>query len=191
MNTKRIAIFASGGGSNAIKLIEHFDKSSEIDAVLLLTNNENAGVLELTEDYIDQVVINNQGANDGSFLVELMEEERIDYIVLAGYLRKIPSELIKAFPEHIINIHPALLPKYGGKGMYGMKVHQAVLDNKDLESGITVHLVDDVYDNGKVLAQHKIEISSIDDVNDIQKKVLEIEHKHFSEVVEQYIRDKG
>lgn len=191
MDTKRIAIFASGGGSNAIKLIEHFDKTSDIDAVLLLTNNENAGVLELTEDYIDQVVINNEGANDASFLIELMQEERIDYIVLAGYLRKIPSELIKAYPTQIINIHPALLPKYGGKGMYGMKVHQAVFDNKEIESGITIHLVNDVYDEGKVLAQFKIELSPKDDVNTIQKKVLEIEHKNFSEVVEKHIREQG
>lgn len=191
MDTKRIAIFASGGGSNAIKLIEHFDKTSDIDAVLLLTNNENAGVLELTEDYIDQVVINNEGANDASFLIELMQEERIDYIVLAGYLRKIPSELIKAYPTQIINIHPALLPKYGGKGMYGMKVHQAVFDNKEIESGITIHLVNDVYDEGKILAQFKVALSPNDDVNIIQKKVLEVEHKNFSEVVEKYIREQG
>ncbi|WP_107040213.1 phosphoribosylglycinamide formyltransferase [Brumimicrobium mesophilum] len=187
MENKRIAIFASGGGSNAIKLIQHFDKSSEIDAVLLLTNNENAGVLELTDEYIDQVVINNDGANDGSFLTELMQEERIDYIVLAGYLRKIPSELIKAFPQHIINIHPALLPKYGGKGMYGMNVHNAVFENKETESGITIHLVNDAFDEGEILAQYKVSLTPKDDANIIQKKVLEIEHKHFSEVVEKFI----
>lgn len=191
MDTKRIAIFASGGGSNAIKLIEYFDQSPEINAVLLLTNNENAGVLALTEDYIDQAVINNQGANDGSFLVDLMREERIDYIVLAGYLRKIPIELIKAYPKQIINIHPALLPKYGGKGMYGMKVHQTVLDNNETESGITIHLVNDVYDEGKILAQHKVVLSPNDDVNTIQKKVLEIEHKNFAAEVEKYILEQG
>jgi phosphoribosylglycinamide formyltransferase-1 len=191
MNTKRIAIFASGSGSNAIKLIEHFDKSPEINAVLLLTNNENAGVLEKTEEFIDQVVINNDGANDGSFLAELMQEERIDYIILAGYLRKIPSELIKAYPTQIINIHPALLPKYGGKGMYGMKVHQAVLDNKETESGITIHLVNDIYDEGKILAQYKVELSPKDDADAIQKKVLAVEHKHFSEEVEKYIQEQG
>lgn len=188
MDKKRIAIFASGSGSNAIKLIEHFDKSSEIDAVLLLTNNENAGVLEKTEDFIDQVVINNDGAKDGSFLTELMKEERIDYIILAGYLRKIPSELIQAYPRHIINIHPALLPKFGGKGMYGMNVHKAVHENKETESGITIHLVNDVFDEGEILAQFKIPLSSQDNADTIQKKVLEIEHKHFSEVVEQFIQ---
>jgi phosphoribosylglycinamide formyltransferase-1 len=191
MNTKRIAIFASGGGSNAIKLIEYFDKSSAIDAVLLLTNNENAGVLELTEDFIDQAVINNEGANDGSFLTELMQEERIDYIVLAGYLRKIPNELIKAYPTQIINIHPALLPKYGGKGMYGMNVHQAVFDNNEQESGITIHLVNEGYDEGKILAQHKVPLSPKDDVKAIQEKVLVVEHQYFSKVVEKYIREQG
>ncbi|PWH84865.1 phosphoribosylglycinamide formyltransferase [Brumimicrobium oceani] len=191
MNTKRIAIFASGSGSNAIKLIEHFDKVPEINAVLLLTNNENAGVLEKTEDLIDHAVINNDGANDGSFLTELMHEERIDYIVLAGYLRKIPNELIKAFPRQIINIHPSLLPKYGGKGMYGMKVHQAVLANKETESGITIHLVNEIYDEGEILAQHKVNLSSKDSAETIQKKVLEIEHKNFSKEVENYIRKQG
>lgn len=191
MENKRIAIFASGSGSNAIKLIEHFDKSSEIDAVLLLTNNENAGVLEKTEDYIDQVVINNEGANDGAFLTELMHEERIDYIVLAGYLRKIPDELIKAFPQQIINIHPALLPKYGGKGMYGMNVHKAVFENKDPESGITIHLVNEIYDQGEILAQFKVAISPKDKIETIQKKVLAIEHENFAREVEKYIQKQG
>lgn len=191
METKRIAIFASGSGSNAIKLIEHFDKSSEIDAVLLLTNNENAGVLEKTEEYIDQAVINNEGGNDGVFLTELMQEERIDYIILAGYLRKIPIELIKAYPKQIINIHPALLPKYGGKGMFGMNVHNAVHANKETESGITIHLVNEVYDEGEILAQFKVSLSPKDNANTIQKKVLAIEHKHFSEEVEKYILKQG
>ena len=190
MNTKRIAIFASGSGSNALKLIEYFDRSPEIDAVLLLTNNENAGVLEITEDFIDQAVINNEGANDDSFLKELMQEERIDYIVLAGYLRKIPSELIKVYPTQIINIHPALLPKYGGKGMYGMNVHRAVHENKETESGITIHLVNDIYDEGKVLAQHKVSLSPKDDANAIQRKVLVLEHQSFSKIIDKYIHEQ-
>jgi phosphoribosylglycinamide formyltransferase-1 len=190
MNTKRIAIFASGGGSNAIKLLDYFEKSNEIEVVVLLTNNENAGVLEKTEDRVDQMIINNEGANDGVYLTEAMQELGIDYIILAGYLRKIPSELIQAYPEHIINIHPALLPKYGGKGMYGIKVHMAVLENKETESGITVHLINEVYDDGKILAQYTTTISSEDDAEIIQKKVLQVEHQYFSKVVEQYIREQ-
>src|SRR5690554_4699668 len=112
MNTKHIAIFASGGGSNAIKLLNHFEKSKEFQITLLLTNNENAGVLEKTRDRVDQIIINNEGANDGEFLTDIMQENAIDYIVLAGYLRKVPTELINAYPSKIINIHPALLPKY-------------------------------------------------------------------------------
>jgi phosphoribosylglycinamide formyltransferase-1 len=119
-----------------------------------------------------------------------MQELGIDYIILAGYLRKIPSELIQAYPEHIINIHPALLPKYGGKGMYGIKVHMAVLENKETESGITVHLINEVYDDGKILAQYTTTISSEDDAEIIQKKVLQVEHQYFSKVVEQYIREQ-
>jgi|SRR5690554_898412 len=191
MDKKRIAIFASGGGSNAIKLLDHFEKSADIDVVLLATNNENAGVLEKTEDRVDQLIFNNEGANDGAFLTEMMQEEGIDYIVLAGYLRKIPKELIQAYPNRIINIHPALLPKYGGKGMYGMNVHQAVFDNKETESGITIHLVNEVYDDGEVLAQYKVAISPKDSPDTIQKKVLEIEHKYFSKVVEEFVKREG
>ncbi|HLV42501.1 MAG TPA: phosphoribosylglycinamide formyltransferase [Brumimicrobium sp.] len=190
MNKKRIAIFASGGGSNAIKLLDYFENSDEIEVVLLLTNNENAKVLEKTKDRVDQMIINNEGANDGGYLAEEMQELGVDYIVLAGYLRKIPVELIKAYPQHIINIHPALLPKYGGKGMYGMNVHKAVLESRDSESGITIHLVNEMYDEGKILAQYKTDISPEDDVNTVQKKVLEIEHRYFSEVVEKYIKEQ-
>lgn len=184
---KRIAIFASGSGSNAIKLLDYFEKSAEIEVALLLTNNENAAVLEKTADRVDQMIINNDGAKDGAYLLEAMQEQEIDFIVLAGYLRKIPLALIKAYPEHIINIHPALLPKYGGKGMYGMNVHRAVFENKEKESGITIHLVNEVYDDGKVLAQYTTKISPEDDINTIQKKVLKIEHQYYSEVVEKYV----
>src|SRR5690554_3708507 len=120
MDKKHIAIFASGGGTNAIKLLDYFEKSADIEVVLLLTNNKNAGVLEKTKYRVNQLIINNENANNSAFLIEKMDELDIDYIVLAGYLRKIPIELIQAYPKHIINIHPALLPKYGGKGMYGM-----------------------------------------------------------------------
>lgn len=187
METKRIAIFASGGGSNAIKLLDYFENSASVEVVLLLTNNENAGVLEKTTDHVDQLIINNKGANDGAFLTETMQELGVDYIVLAGYLRKIPAELIHAFPHHIINIHPALLPKYGGKGMYGMKVHNAVFENKEKQSGITIHVVNEVYDEGKIIAQHTVDLGDDDSPEQIKKKVLEIEHKFFSKEVEAYV----
>ncbi|HLW40543.1 MAG TPA: formyltransferase family protein, partial [Brumimicrobium sp.] len=147
-------------------------------------------VLEKTKGRIQQMIINNESANDGKFLVDEMNKLNVDYIVLAGYLRKIPKELIQAYPNHIINIHPALLPKYGGKGMYGMNVHQAVFDHQEKESGMTVHLVNEAYDDGKILAQYKAAISPEDTPETIQKKVLALEHKHFPEVVEKYILNR-
>lgn len=187
MEKKRIAIFASGSGSNAIQMLNFFEHSKQIEVALLLTNNKDAGVLEKTRDRVEQVVINNEEAKDGEFLKSIMNKHNIDFIVLAGYLRKIPEVLIQAFPEHIINIHPALLPKYGGKGMYGMNVHRAVHENKDTESGITIHIVNEKYDEGRTLAQHKTSISPEDTPEIIQQKVLKIEHKYFSKVVENYI----
>jgi len=183
----RIAIFASGSGSNAVKMLEFFKNSNQIEVGLLLTNNKDAGVLEKTKDTVEQVIITNEEAKDGDYLKSIMHNHNIDYIVLAGYLRKIPDSLIQAFPKEIINIHPALLPKYGGKGMYGMNVHKAVHDNKEKETGITIHLVNEEYDKGKVLAQYKIRVSPDDTPEEIQKKVLKIEHEYFSQVVESYI----
>lgn len=186
-----IAIFASGSGSNAIQLLNHFEKTADINIKLLLTNNKNAGVLAKTQSRVKQLVIDNEQAQDGEQLSQLMREHKIDYIVLAGYLRKIPLELIKAYPQHIINIHPALLPKYGGKGMYGMNVHRAVHENKETQSGITIHLVNEVYDDGETLAQHTVDLTNQETPETIQKKVLAIEHQYFPSEVERYIREQN
>ncbi len=187
METKRIAIFASGSGSNAVKLLDYFEKSKEIEVVLLITNNKNAGVLEKTKNRVEQIIINNEEAKNGTFLSEIMHKFHVDYIVLAGYLIKIPIDLIQIYPEHIINIHPALLPKYGGKGMYGMNVHRAVAANKETESGISIHIVNEAFDEGKIIAQYMTSISPEDDAQTIQQKVLKIEHKYYSKTVEDYI----
>lgn len=191
MDKKRIAIFASGSGSNAIKLLDYFKNSEQIEAGVVLTNNKDAGVLEKTKNRVDQVVMNNEEAKNGTFLSELMRNHHIDYIVLAGYLRKVPMDLIQDYPQHIINIHPALLPKYGGKGMYGTYVHEAVKQNKEIESGITIHVIDKEFDEGEILAQYKTPISPEDDAETIQKKVLKIEHKYFAKTVEEYILSKN
>ena len=187
MEKKRIAIFASGSGSNAVKLLDYFEDSQQIEVGLLLTNNKNAGVLEKTKNRVEQLIVSNEGANNGVLLSNLMRNHHIDYIVLAGYLRKIPIGLIKDYPEHIINIHPALLPKYGGKGMYGMNVHEAVKQNQETESGITIHVIDKEFDEGEILAQYKTPILPEDDAEMIQKKVLKVEHKYFAKTVEEYI----
>lgn len=187
MEKSRIAILASGSGSNAVQLLDYFEQSKEIEVAVLLTNNKKAGVLEKTKARVEQVIISNDEANNGTYLSKIMDEFRVDYIVLAGYLRKIPVGLIQNYPQHIINIHPALLPKYGGKGMYGMNVHRAVKENKETESGITIHVIDKEFDEGEILAQYKTSISLDDDAETIQKKVLQIEHKYFAETVEEYI----
>lgn len=189
MKKHRIAIFASGSGSNAMKMLAHFENHEKTEISLLVTNNKNAGILEKSRDLVKQIIITNEEAKDGVLLAATMKSHDIDYIVLAGYLRKIPLELIQEYPKHIINIHPALLPKYGGKGMYGMNVHKAVFENKEKESGITIHLVDEIYDNGKILAQHKVEILEGDTPETIQEKVLKIEHQYFSSVVDEYINN--
>ncbi|MCO5267427.1 MAG: phosphoribosylglycinamide formyltransferase [Brumimicrobium sp.] len=187
---KRIAIFASGSGSNALKMIDHFKENAYSEIALLVTNNPNAGILEKSKDLVPQEIITNDQANDGEFLTDLMHLNGIDYIVLAGYLRKIPVDLIHFYPEQIINIHPALLPNYGGKGMYGMNVHKAVYENQEKESGITIHLVNELYDKGKTLYQHKVEIAPEDTPEMIQQKVLKVEHLYFSKVVDEYIQSQ-
>ncbi|PKR82066.1 phosphoribosylglycinamide formyltransferase [Brumimicrobium salinarum] len=190
MEKQRIAIFASGGGSNALKLLNHFEEIEDIQIELLLTNNENAGILNKLNERVPHMVINNEAAKDGLFLTQTLQSLGIDYIVLAGYLRKIPIDLIRAYPTQIINIHPALLPKYGGKGMYGMHVHEAVYKNKETSSGITIHLVDEIYDNGQTLAQITTPIEQGDTPSEIQQKVLKIEHQYYAKVVEEYIRSQ-
>lgn len=191
MKKQRLALFASGNGSNAEQIIEYFRDYKNIEVALVLTNKKSAGVLDRTKDAdVAQLVINNREANDGGFLISLMRDYTIDYIVLCGYLRMIPQELIAAYPAQIINIHPALLPDYGGAGMYGMRVHQAVKNNRDLKSGITIHLVNEAYDKGKILAQHKTSISTDDTVETIQRKVQTLEHKWFSSEIERYIKSE-
>lgn len=187
MEKKRLAIFASGSGSNAIKLMDYFENSSEIKPVLLVSNNSDAGVLGKTRQRIDQFIITNEQAKDGVLLNEAMQAYEVDYIILAGYLRKIPDELIEKYPTQIINIHPALLPKYGGKGMYGMNVHKAVKENGETESGITIHVVNNQYDEGQIIAQFTVALDPEDTTEEIAAKVLKVEHENYSPTVEKYI----
>lgn len=187
MKKIRLCIFASGSGSNAMKIMEFFQNSDIIEVALLLTNNKNAGILEKSKGKIDQLILTNTDAEDGELLVSHMKNHRIDYIALAGYLRKIPNELIHAFPRHIINIHPALLPLYGGKGMFGMHVHRAVHENKEIKSGITIHLVNEKYDEGEIIAQHSTSLLPTDSPELIQQKVLRVEHHYFAPTIERFI----
>jgi phosphoribosylglycinamide formyltransferase 1 len=181
----RIAIFASGSGSNAENIANYFSNNPSVEVSLILTNNPNAFVLERAKKLgIKSLVFNKEQFLKTDEIVHFLLKNDINLIVLAGFLLKIPKNLIKAFPNKIVNIHPALLPKYGGKGMYGDKVHQSVIENKETESGITIHYVNEHYDEGEVIFQAKCEIAPTDTPNDLAAKIHELEYEHFPKVVE-------
>ena len=187
----RIAIFASGTGSNAEKIINHFHRSSTIKVALIVCNNPGAGVLKIAEkENIPALIIEKEKFFRGNGYVNELKEKKIDLIVLAGFLWKLPSSLLKAFPGKIINIHPALLPKYGGKGMYGHHVHQAVLANNEKESGITIHYVDEIYDHGKIIFQAKCPVMENDTADSLAQRIHALEHEHYPSLIEQLINDK-
>jgi phosphoribosylglycinamide formyltransferase-1 len=188
MKNERLAIFASGNGSNAVRLVDYFQNHGSIEIAVILTNNKNAGVIQRVKNSgVKTNIIDNKQGNQGDVLIDLMQSNKIDFIILGGYLRKIPGSFISAFQDKIINIHPALLPKYGGKGMYGTHVHGAVKEAGDIETGITIHLVNQNYDEGRILAQYKTAVSLNDDAFEIQRKVQELEHEWFPVEVEKYI----
>ena len=194
---KHVAIFASGSGTNAQNLIEYFNygknRSNKISpdtkVEVVICNKPGAYVLTRAEKLgVPTAVLNKEElTNSTERLFELLKQYSIDYIILAGYLLKIPAELIEMYPDKIINIHPALLPAYGGKGMYGHHVHEAVVAAKEKESGITIHLVDEKYDNGKILFQAKCEITQTDTPDDVAEKIHHLEQANFPRVVDEYI----
>jgi phosphoribosylglycinamide formyltransferase 1 len=181
---KNIAIFASGAGSNAREIIERLHKPGKVKVALILTNNPNAGVLRIAEENsIRSIILDKERFFRGDGYVGELNSQQIDLVVLAGFLWKIPATLIEAFPGGIVNIHPALLPKYGGKGMYGDNVHQAVIDADERESGITIHYVDEHYDNGDIIFQAKCEVKENDTPASLAARIHDLEHRHFSEVI--------
>ena len=187
----KIAIFASGAGSNALEIIKHFEHHPYIQVALVVCNKPQAGVVQIAETYgIDRLLIEQEPFYLGHGYVDMLKEKGITHIVLAGFLWKIPPTLLHHWPERIINIHPALLPKYGGKGMYGIRVHEAVLAHKEKESGITIHLVDDVYDNGAIIHQSRCIISESDTPESLAQKIHVLEHRHYPEVIEAFINAK-
>ena len=185
---KRIAIFASGSGTNAENFFTYFKNSDTVEVALLASNNSTAFALERAKNHgIHTFVFSREEFYSTETVTAFLQKEKIDVIVLAGFLWLIPDYLIHTFPERIINIHPALLPKYGGKGMYGMHVHESVKANNETVSGITIHLVNEVYDQGRILAQEKVELSPSDTPDDIASKVHQLEYDHFPKVVQEYI----
>ncbi len=191
MKTK-IAIFASGGGTNAERFFEYFKDQPGIDIALLASNNANAYALTRAKNHgVPTVVFNRQDCYHSDRLLDELKAAEVDFIVLAGFLWLVPTQLIAAYPDKIINIHPALLPKYGGKGMYGMHVHEAVKKNGEKESGITIHLVNEIYDDGKILFQANTAIAPDDTPDDIAAKIHELEYAHFPREVHRYIEKNG
>ena len=185
---KRIAIFASGAGSNAEQLILRFKNSSSIQVRLVVSNKPSAGVLTIAQQHhIETFLIDKENFYRGNGYVPLLRELKIDWIVLAGFLWKIPVSLIDAWPRHIINIHPALLPKYGGKGMFGSHVHQAVLAAGEQESGITIHYVDEQYDHGATIFQTTCPVRAEDTIESLSQRIHALEHKHYPQVVEELL----
>ena len=181
----KLAIFASGAGSNAAKIIEHFKNSSTVVIDLIVCNKKEAGVWGIAAaNQIDTLYINRESFIESDACVKQLQARSIDFIVLAGFLWKVPESLIHAYPGKIINIHPALLPKYGGKGMYGMHVHEAVITAGEKESGITIHYVDAHYDEGDIIFQAKCTIEPTDTPASLAAKIHVLEHAHFPVVIE-------
>ena len=187
MSIKKIALFASGSGTNAQNIIEYFSENESVIVDSVWTNNPEAFVLERAKRFgIDTFMFTREEFRKTNKVLDELKKRNIDLVVLAGFLWLIPVNLVQNFK--IINIHPALLPKYGGKGMYGMYVHQAVVNNKDGESGISIHFVNEKYDEGKIIFQAKCPVLPTDSPDDVAGKVHQLEYKHFPEVIEKVLK---
>lgn len=186
---KKIAIFASGSGSNAENIVKYFSNSDYAQVSIIVANNPNAYVLERAKRLgVDSLYVTKAGFMEADALIEELRKREIDIIVLAGFLLLIPQKLIDAYPNRIVNIHPALLPKHGGKGMYGDRVHEAVVAAGDTESGITIHLIDQDYDKGTTFFQATCPVLPTDTPHDVAEKVHALEYKHFPHVIEEILR---
>ncbi len=187
-----IAIFASGEGSNAKKIIEHFASSHEIKIGLIVCNKPGAGVLQIAAlNNISVLLIEKERFFSGDGYLPEFENHQIRLIVLAGFLWKLPEQLIKAYPKKIINIHPALLPKHGGKGMYGHYVHEAVIANKEKESGISIHYVDELYDHGEIIFQARCTVDENEMPDSLANKIHGLEHEHYPKTIEAIIKKQN
>lgn len=188
---KNLVLFASGGGSNAVKIINHFENSSEVEVLSIFVNNPKAGILNKAKELgVPTHLFTREEYKNGDVLLALQDLEA-DFIVLAGFLWLVPSDIVKEFDGKILNIHPALLPNYGGKGMYGMNVHTAVFENKEEKSGITIHEVNEKYDDGDYVFQAEVDITSCQSPEEVAKAVLAVEHANFPRVIEEFIQKKS
>ena len=188
MITKKIAILISGTGTNAVNLIEYFSKSPVAKIQLIISNKKSSPALKRAEDFgVDTVFFNNESFKKSGVVLNCLRSKGINFIVLAGFLIKLPKDIIDSYNKRIVNIHPSLLPKFGGKGMYGMHVHEAVIDGQEDESGISIHYVSEEYDKGDVVFQSKIRVESGDTAEVLAKKIQQLEHRFLPVVVERII----
>jgi phosphoribosylglycinamide formyltransferase-1 len=184
----RLAIFASGSGTNAEEIFKYFQNHPSIEVVLLLSNNPQAFALQRARNFgVDAKVFDRPQFKESTVVLDWLHQKKVTHVVLAGFLWLIPSYLIQAYPHHIINIHPALLPNHGGKGMYGMKVHEAVKLGGDVKTGITIHAVNDKYDEGEIIFQATCPVHADDTPEQIADKVHQLEYKHYPEVIERWV----
>lgn len=185
---KKIVIFASGSGSNAEQIATYFNEKKTAQVSLILSNNPKAGVLERAKRLqIPSVVFDRLAFYKSDIILQVIENQQPDIIVLAGFLWKFPEHIIQKFPNKIINIHPSLLPKYGGKGMYGNFVHQAVIDNNETESGISIHFVNEHYDEGAIIFQAKTTVETYETTESLAQKIHQLEYVHFPKEIEKLI----
>jgi len=187
---KRVVIFASGSGSNAENLIKFFHNSDNASVVQVLTNNPHAKVLDRCKRLkVSALSFNRIAFTQTEDVLNILKSSNPDLIVLAGFLWKFPENILKNFPNKVINIHPALLPKFGGKGMYGMNVHKAVVENKETETGITIHYVNENYDEGAIIFQAKCKVEASDSAEDVATKIHKLEMEHFPKVVDDLLKN--
>ena len=180
---KKIVVFASGSGTNAENIMQYFSKNEVGSVAAVFTNNANAGVIEKAKKYNVPVEIFSKDDLLESNVLQKIKNFAADWIILAGFLLKFPDNIVKEYPNRIINIHPALLPKYGGKGMYGMHIHNAIVANKELETGITIHYVNENYDEGAIIFQKKVVLSGQETAIEIAAKIHLLEQEHFPKVI--------
>ncbi|PKQ45924.1 phosphoribosylglycinamide formyltransferase [Confluentibacter flavum] len=188
---KRIVIFASGSGTNTENLIKYFQSRDTVSVVLVLTNNPHAKVLDRCKRLkVSAFSFNKIALTETGDVLNLLKASKPDLIVLAGFLWKFPESILNEYPNQVINVHPALLPKYGGKGMYGMLVHEAIVANKETETGITIHYVNKHYDEGAIIFQATCDVKPSDSADDVAAKIHDLEMEHFPKIVERMLLEK-
>ena len=188
---KKLAIFASGAGSNTENICNYFAKHSDIEVVFVCTNKPGAFIVKRAEKLnIPVVFITKAELNNFDDLHKKLKNAKVDIIILAGFLLKLPAIMVKKYPNRILNIHPSLLPKYGGRGMYGDNVHKAVLENEETESGISIHFVNQNYDEGKIILQEKCSVSANETLETLTAKIHQLEQKYFPLTIEKVLKNQ-